>query len=215
MAFLLPNAKQTFTDGNGVPLAGGSVNFYIPATTTFKQTWKDPLQTIPNTNPVILDGNGSAIIYGLGQYRQQVFDALGNLQWDQLTSDGQPGSIAANPYDLAAFIGGVPASAQLALRYTFVRATAFPANFIGSQSSATIAATAMSVFNIDRALVGSPNTFTTIGTITYAAGAIQGTFLSVSGLAYSFGIGDVIRLVCPAPADVTLASISATITGTR
>lgn len=85
MATLLPNGKQQFISGAGVPLAGGSVYFYIPNTTTPKNTYQDPLQVTQNTNPVVLDASGEAVIYGTGQYRQQVFDAIGNLIWDQLT----------------------------------------------------------------------------------------------------------------------------------
>ena len=83
----LPNGKQQFLDSNGKPLAGGSVYMYIPATTSFKTTWQDNQQATPNTNPITLDGAGEAIIYGSGQYRQIVYDAAGNLIWDQLTQD--------------------------------------------------------------------------------------------------------------------------------
>jgi hypothetical protein len=84
-ATLLPNAKQQFLDTNGRPLAGGQVYFYIPNTSTFKSTWQDAGKTILNTNPVILDSRGQAVIYGDGQYRQVVYDVHGNLIWDKLT----------------------------------------------------------------------------------------------------------------------------------
>lgn len=86
-ASLLPNGKQQFINGNGDPLASGTVTFYIPGTTTKKNTWQDPGQTILNTNPVVLDGNGYAVIYGSGAYRQVLQDSQGNLVWDQLTAD--------------------------------------------------------------------------------------------------------------------------------
>lgn len=86
-ASLLPNGKQQFLDAGGNPLAGGSVQFYIPGTTTPKTTWIDPQRVTPNSNPVILDSGGFAVIYGTGQYRQIVKDSLGNLIWDQLTCD--------------------------------------------------------------------------------------------------------------------------------
>lgn len=86
-ATLLPNGKQTFVNANGAPLAGGSVTFYIPGTTTLKTTWKDSAQTIQNTNPVALDIAGTAIIYGSGCYRQIVKDSGGNTIWDQPTCD--------------------------------------------------------------------------------------------------------------------------------
>lgn len=86
MARLLANGEQYFTDNNGNPLAGGKVYFYIPSTTTPKDTWQDPDEGVTNTNPVILDAAGRAIIYGNGEYRQIVKDSTGNLIWDQLTS---------------------------------------------------------------------------------------------------------------------------------
>lgn len=81
---LLPNGKQQFLDGNGKPLAGGSVYFYIyPSTTTFKNTWQDPEKSALNTNPVMLDANGEAVIYGDGTYRQVVKDVFGVTIWDE------------------------------------------------------------------------------------------------------------------------------------
>jgi microcystin-dependent protein len=67
-------------------LAAGTVGFYIPNTLQFKTTWKNSTQTIPNTNPVRLDQNGCALIYGIGSYRQIVKDSLGNTVWDALTA---------------------------------------------------------------------------------------------------------------------------------
>lgn len=83
MATLLPNGKQQFLDSNGEPLASGLVYFYVPGTTTPKNTWQNASQSILNTNPVVLDGSGQAVIYGVGSYRQIVRDVDGNLIWDQ------------------------------------------------------------------------------------------------------------------------------------
>jgi len=80
---LLPNGKQTFLDSNGDPLASGTIEYYIPGTTSFKDTWQDSTQTILNTNPVRLDSAGRALVWGSGWYRQVVKDSLGNVIWDQ------------------------------------------------------------------------------------------------------------------------------------
>jgi hypothetical protein len=90
MATLLPNGKQFFNDSDGKPLSGASVAYYTPGTTDFKPTYQDAAATILNTNPVILDASGEAVVYGTGAYRQVVTDAAGNLIWDQETSE--PGS---------------------------------------------------------------------------------------------------------------------------
>lgn len=85
-------------------LAAGTVAMYIPSTTTPKQTWQDANQVTANTNPITLDANGCAVIYGTGSYRQQLFDSLGNLVWDQLTTD----TSASNSVFWAGLAGGTP-----------------------------------------------------------------------------------------------------------
>ena len=79
-------------------LAGGSVAFYIPSTSTPKQTWQNAGETILNTNPVTLDQNGCAVIYGAGVYRMVVQDSLGDVVYDKLTaSTGTSGPFWAGP----------------------------------------------------------------------------------------------------------------------
>ena len=82
---ILPNAMTTFVDGNGVPYAGGHVYMYVPYTTTPKATYQTPLGTSANSNPITLDANGRAVIWGSGEYRQILQDAFGVVVWDQLT----------------------------------------------------------------------------------------------------------------------------------
>jgi hypothetical protein len=94
MATILPTGETTFLDANGTPLAGGTVTFYIPGTTTPKDTWRNSGQSILNSNPVTLDSGGRAVIYGSGAYRQVVADRLGNLIWDQETSEPNAGSVS-------------------------------------------------------------------------------------------------------------------------
>ena len=74
-------------------LAGGTAAFYIPGTLTFKQTWQNSAETILNTNPVGLDANGCAIVYGAGIYRLILKDSLGNTVFDQLTASTGPSGI--------------------------------------------------------------------------------------------------------------------------
>lgn len=85
-ASLLPNGQQVFLDSNGAPLAGGLVYMYVPNTTTPKATWQDSGESTPNSNPVVLNAAGRALIYGSGQYRQILTDSDGNTIWDQLTA---------------------------------------------------------------------------------------------------------------------------------
>ncbi len=96
MAVQILNGKQQFFDGNGVPLAGGFVYMYIPVTTTPKNTWQDEAQSTLNTNPIVLDASGEAVIWGTGLYRQVLTDSLGNEIWDQET--GSSANVSSTAY---------------------------------------------------------------------------------------------------------------------
>lgn len=85
-------------------LAGGSVAYYVPNTLTPKQTWANYTQTTLNTNPVTLDANGCATVYGTGMYRQILKDSLGNTVWDKITTD----TSSYNNTFWAGLAGGTP-----------------------------------------------------------------------------------------------------------
>lgn len=87
MSSLIPNGEQRFVDNNGRPLIGGRVYYYVPNTSTLKDTWQDESMTILNTNPIVLDARGECTAWGYGSYRQVVRDDKGNLIWDKLVTD--------------------------------------------------------------------------------------------------------------------------------
>jgi hypothetical protein len=60
---LAPQFDQQFTDNNGVPLAGGFVYTYAAGTTTPLAAYTDSTGNTPQTNPIVLDGNGRAPIW--------------------------------------------------------------------------------------------------------------------------------------------------------
>lgn len=75
MADLTPPLFQQFFDSNGDPLAGGKVFTYVAGSSTPTATYKDRAGT-PNTNPILLDANGSADIWiGPGYFKFVVTDA--------------------------------------------------------------------------------------------------------------------------------------------
>jgi len=80
---LLPTPESQFLDADGHPYAGGTIDTFIPGTTTVKATWKDPDGTALNTAPIVLDSAGRCLIYADGDYRLILKDSAGNLVWDQ------------------------------------------------------------------------------------------------------------------------------------
>lgn len=90
----VPNALQQF-GGPTAPYANGSVFMYVPNTFTKKSTWNGPDQSHQNTNPILLDSAGRANIWGVGSYRQVLFDKFNNQVWDNLTIAPPVASTAA------------------------------------------------------------------------------------------------------------------------
>ncbi len=90
---ILPPGITCFQTATG-PVSSGSVYMLVPSTTTPKNTWQDSAQAILNGNPIQLDANGCAIIYGTGSYRQEVYTGpvvgglpTGTLLYDVTTAD--------------------------------------------------------------------------------------------------------------------------------
>jgi hypothetical protein len=90
----------TFTDQNGVALAGGCVFTYSGGTSTPLATFTDYTGGTPNSNPVVLDATGSANIWlGPYTYKFAIWSnggancASGALQW---TVDQVPGNVFNN-----------------------------------------------------------------------------------------------------------------------
>jgi hypothetical protein len=94
LATLLPLPKIQILDSNGNPLEGGTIFTAIPNTMTPKATYQDADSLILNTNPIVLDNSGEAIIYGSGIYRFIIKDSADNLIYDQLTADTSTGGLA-------------------------------------------------------------------------------------------------------------------------
>lgn len=182
-ASMLPNAKQTFIDINGAPLALGTVDLYVPNTTTRKNTWTNSGETTLNTNPVALDGAGRAIIYGQGVYRQVVKDAAGNTQWDALTTGPSTGATSTFVTDVAP-VGTMLPYAGIAL----------PTNYLWAAGQAVSRTTYSELFNA----ITVAQAVTTIAGVTTLAG-----FSDTS----QFKIGASVEGPC-LPVNVTIASIT-------
>lgn len=149
-ASLLPNGMQQFFDNDGNPLSSGTVDFYIPSTTTRKNTWQNSTETIVNTNPVVLDAAGRAIIYGDGVYRQILKDRLGNTIWDKTTTSNVTGGtiITTGDGDLVGTVkpwAGIIAPNQYAFSFgQEVSRTTYSALLTAITQSATVICTSAS-----------------------------------------------------------------------
>lgn len=62
-------------DDDGAPLAGGKIYFYEAGTATPKDTYTDSGGLTANNNPVVLDAEGYAEIWGVGSYKIIMTDA--------------------------------------------------------------------------------------------------------------------------------------------
>lgn len=78
-AILMPNGKMRFVDATGLPLIGGKVYTYAAGTVVPKATYSDQAATVPNTNPVILDVKGEALIRWDGAYKYVLNTSTGVL----------------------------------------------------------------------------------------------------------------------------------------
>lgn len=60
---LSPAPRFTAFDNNGLIIAGGKLCTYTAGTTTPQATYSDSALLVPNTNPVVMDSAGRAIVY--------------------------------------------------------------------------------------------------------------------------------------------------------
>jgi hypothetical protein len=92
-----------FESAVGVPLVAGTVDVYLAGTTTRSDTWLAPEMTVgnKNTNPIVLDARGEAVIYlnPALAYKFVLKNSLGVEQW---TQDDIEGSETSLREDLAA-----------------------------------------------------------------------------------------------------------------
>lgn len=114
--------------------------------------------------------------------------------------------LPAQPFDLTAFYPGVPGASAIVTRVPVARAVTFPSGLTGSIAKASVAATASTVFDVQKN--GS-----SVGSITFAATASSATFTAASAI--TLAAGDLLSIVGPATPDTTLANIGFVLAGTR
>ena len=81
MAVAMIGPKFYAWDKNGKPLAFGKLYTYQARTNDPKDTYQSEDQIVPNTNPVILNGEGYANVYLSGSYKMVLKDKDENEIW--------------------------------------------------------------------------------------------------------------------------------------
>ena len=127
-----------------------------------------------------------------------------------LLGGGQNGDVtlsldkSAIPYDIAGSILSKPTASAVVMRFVAVRSFALPAAMAGSVAKTATAATASTVLSLQKNGVA-------FGTLTFASGAVSGTFVAAAGA--TFVSGDVLTVVAPATADTTFNNAQFTFVG--
>ena len=219
-SIILPVAFQ-YCDTNGVPLSGGTIDFYVPNTTTRKATYQDYGMTVANPNPVVLNSAGRAVIIGSGAYRAVTKDVNGNLigdaQTDALLDDGLvsgyvlPWLSSSNLTDLLAGTGlGPYIASQLAAVSLLAGPTGptGPASTVAGPTGPTgpAGADGSNGSNGSSGSVQCGNASTDInGNLTIVFGTPFGSLSS---------IGPISNLIFPGPSDVPIGGYTITAAST-
>ena len=133
----------------------------------------------------------------------QAMQSLAGLTPTSYTLTGD-GAVEGPAYVSGAWSGS-PAAGQAVERYIFATAVTFPVGLGGSYGSAGTAASAAANFTIAK-------NGTSVGTMSFAAGAASASF--AMAWATAFAAGDVLTITAPSPADATLANLAWTLSGT-
>lgn len=105
-------------DQNGSPMVGATLYTYKNKTTTPHPTWKDKDQTTYNTNPIVLDARGEAVVW-LDPEQVYTFvlrDWLGALVWSQDDVAGGASQIDLAAPDGSSMVGFIQAGAGAVAR---------------------------------------------------------------------------------------------------
>ena len=126
-------------------------------------------------------------------------------QLEELIFDANQAAQATRrvPYDVQAFVAGVPGASQVVGRFRFARTTNMESS--PSYATAAVAATALTDFDLQRNGVS-------FGTVHFDAGQNSGYFDMPDG-DQNFDEGDVLTIVAPATPDATLADVFFLFTG--
>lgn len=104
MAVLMPEGKQSFSNSAGAPLIGGKLYTYDAGTSNPRPTYQDAAGTTPNTNPIILDARGEAMVFWSGSYKVVLKDSSDVTIWTVDNADSSFGLTSSIGSSLVGFI---------------------------------------------------------------------------------------------------------------
>lgn len=190
---LLGAVGSTTTVTNGSALQRVVLSGTTPANTSYVQV------------QIVLTGV-TAPVNGIKFKRIKVENGLVATVYSQEASLAQVPLIPGpSTYDLHNFINGKPLASEVIMRAVAVRAFTMAQNFPSSFAYCSVAPTAQFIINVLK-------NGAQVGTITFAANALSGTFASSSAL--TFNPGDTFTLQCQGTADSTLSDLTIGILGT-
>lgn len=130
MATLMPEGKQSFTTATGAPMVGGKLYTYAARSSTPKATYSDAAGLVPNTNPVVLDARGEAIVFwAAGAYKVVLKDAADIPVWTM--DDLMPSENAGSAADVLLQLASTAAEKNAAL-VAYSAAVAYAAGTAGA-----------------------------------------------------------------------------------
>jgi hypothetical protein len=155
-----------------------------------------------NTNPLDLTSNSGVLVPNAVTSAHALNLGQADSRYQQrnlIVEAGAAGTLTSNAY-IGVYVNAMQVNGSGV-------AVTLPGNGVGSYAVATATATNSQTINILKKAVGS-TTLTTVGTITFAAGASSGTFSTTSSAAVTFNPGEAMYVQVGSSADTTLANVA-------
>lgn len=188
-------------------LAGGKIQTDAAGTTTPLATYQDLAGATPNTNPVILDSSGMAVIRQTNgvAYKWRVYDSEDNLLWtrDNITV-GTAAAASGDEYLVHMTFQGTPGAQGFMGGHIFDDAVTFPIDFEGAQGAVQTAPASTYTVSIRRDDVE-------VGTAAIATTGVY-TFDTTGGTTVAFTAGQKMTFI--GPDSGTAADFCMTLPGT-
>lgn len=173
-------------------LSGGKIETFEAGTTTPLATYQDLAGAVANTNPVVLDSAGMAIIRQTDgvAYKWVVSDADDNELWtrDNITV-GTSADGASLSYQVAMTYLGTPSAQGYMGGHVFLDSVTFPVDFEGADGEVETNPGSDFVISIRR-------DNTEVGTATISTTGAY-TFTSTGGVAVAFTAGQKLTFIGP------------------